>query len=184
MNHGHCGHALRRVRARRKLSQLELAQRAGTTQRHLSFIESGRSTPGRGLVIRLAESLELPLRERNDLLLAFDYAPAYPESNLQDPALLPVLAALQHILDGHLPFPAIIVNCGELVAANPAFQAFTDDVAPELLTPPINAYRLALHPRGLGPRICNLAEWALPTSPSPSSCSRPSCPPTMPPRPS
>ncbi|MBV8541159.1 MAG: helix-turn-helix domain-containing protein [Pseudonocardiales bacterium] len=153
--------ALRDVRARRNLSQLELALRAGTTQRHVSFIESGRSLPGRGMVIRLAESLELPLRERNDLLLASGFAPAYPETDMGDPALRPVLGALQHILDGHLPFPAIIVNRhGDVVAANAALTALTDGVAPELLTPPVNAYRLALHPKGIAPHIRNLTEWS------------------------
>jgi transcriptional regulator with XRE-family HTH domain len=153
--------ALRDVRTRRNLSQLELALRAGTTQRHLSFIESGRSLPGRNMVIRLAESLELPLRERNDLLLASGFAPAYPETDLADPALRPVLRALQHILDGHLPFPAIIVNRhGDLVAANTALAVLTKGVAPELLTPPINAYRLALHPKGIAPQIRNLTEWS------------------------
>ncbi len=153
--------ALREVRTRRNLSQLELALRAGTTQRHVSFIESGRSRPGRGMVIRLAESLELPLRERNDLLFASGFAPVYPETDLEDPALRPVLGALQHILDGHEPFPAIIVNRhGDLVAANTAIALLTDGVAPELLTPPINAYRLALHPKGIAPQIRNLTEWS------------------------
>jgi transcriptional regulator with XRE-family HTH domain len=153
--------ALRNVRTRRNLSQLELALRAGTTQRYVSFIESGRSHPGRGMVIRLAESLELPLRERNDLLLASGFAPVYPETDLEDPALRPVLDALQHILDGHLPFPAIIVNRhGDLVAANTAVAVLIDGVAPELLTPPINAYRLALHPQGIAPQIRNLTEWS------------------------
>lgn len=152
---------LRDVRTRRNLSQLELALRAGTTQRHVSFIESGRSLPGRGMVIRLAESLELPLRERNHLLLASGFAPAYPETDLRDPALRSVLGALQHILDGHLPFPAVIVNRrGDLVAANTALAVFTQEVAPELLTPPINAYRLALHPKGIASQIRNLTEWS------------------------
>jgi transcriptional regulator with XRE-family HTH domain len=152
---------LRAVRTRRHLSQLELALRAGTTQRYVSFIESGRSLPGRGMVIRLAESLELPLRERNDLLLASGFAPAYPETDLGDPALRPVLDALQHILDGHLPFPALIVDRhGDLVAANAALAVFTEGIAPELLTPPINAYRLALHPKGIASQVRNLTEWS------------------------
>jgi transcriptional regulator with XRE-family HTH domain len=103
-------HALRERRARRHLSRLDLALRAGTTQRHLSFIESGRSAPGRNMVVRLAESLELPLRERNELLLAAGYAPAYPESSLDDPALAPVRTAIGHILQGHLPYPALVVD--------------------------------------------------------------------------
>jgi transcriptional regulator with XRE-family HTH domain len=157
----HFPQALRERRARRRLSQLELALRAGTTQRHVSFMESGRSVPGRSMVVRLAESLELPLRERNDLLLAAGYAPAYAQTSLDDPALGPVLAALDHVLAGHLPYPAIVVDRhGDIVATNGAFGLLTEEVGPELLTPPINAYRLALHPRGLAPRILNFPAWA------------------------
>lgn len=153
--------ALRERRTRRRLSQLDLALRAGTTQRHLSFIESGRSSPGRNMVVRLAESLELPLRERNELLLAAGFAPAYPESRLDDPVLAPVRTAIDHILRGHLPYPALVVDRhGDLVAANTAFDVLTEGAAPELLGPGTNVYRLALHPDGLAPRIHNLAEWA------------------------
>jgi transcriptional regulator with XRE-family HTH domain len=153
--------ALRERRTRRRLSQLELALRAGTTQRHISFMESGRSVPGRTMVVRLAESLELPLRERNGLLLVAGYAPAYPETSLDDPGLAPVLTALEHILTAHLPYPAIVVDRrGDLVAANDAFGFLTDGVAAELLEPPVNVYRLALHPKGMAPRIMNFAEWA------------------------
>jgi transcriptional regulator with XRE-family HTH domain len=152
---------LRARRARRRLSQLELAVRAGTTQRHVSFMESGRSAPGRAMVVRLAESLELPLRERNDLLLAAGFAPAYPRTAWDDPALAPVRTALDHVLAGHLPYPAIIVDrVGDLVAANAAFAVLTEGVAAELLVAPVNAYRVALHPRGMAPRVVNLAEWA------------------------
>lgn len=153
--------ALRERRTRRRLSQLDLALRAGTTQRHVSFLESGRSEPGRAIVIRLAESLELPLRERNSLLLAAGYAPAYAQTPLNDPALAPVRSALNHILAGHLPYPAIVVDrYGDLVAANAAFDLVTEGAAPGLLEPPVNAYRLALHPEGLAPRIVNFGEWA------------------------
>ncbi|MFJ9709472.1 helix-turn-helix domain-containing protein [Streptomyces sp. NPDC101234] len=153
--------ALRERRVRRRLSQLDLALRAGTTQRHLSFIESGRSVPGRNMVVRLAESLELPLRERNELLLAAGYAPAYPESSLEAPELAPVRTAIDHILRGHLPCPALVVDRGgDLIAANPAFDLIAEGAAPELLGPGRNVYRLALHPDGLAPRIRNLAEWA------------------------
>ncbi|MEV0522052.1 helix-turn-helix transcriptional regulator [Streptomyces sp. NPDC050439] len=152
---------LRERRTRRHLSQLDLALRAGTTQRHLSFIESGRSAPGRNMVVRLAESLQLPLRERNELLLAAGYAPAYPESALDDPVLAPVRTAIDHILRGHLPYPALVVDRGgDLVAANSAFDLITEGADPELIGPGKNIYRLALHPRGLAPRIRNLAEWA------------------------
>src|SRR5262245_22663158 len=151
---------LRRWRSRRRWSQLDLAVRAGTTQRHLSYIEQGRSRPGRGMVVRLAESLELSLRERNDLLVAAGYAPIFPVSRLDDDALLAVREALDRILTGHLPYPAVVVRpYGELVAANAAFDLFTDGVAPHLLRPPINVLRLALHPEGVGPRVVNLPEW-------------------------
>jgi len=154
-------HALRERRTRRHLSQLDLVLRAGTTQRHLSFIESGRSAPGRDIVVRLAESLELPLRERNELLLAAGYAPAYPESSLDDPVLAPARTAIGHILTGHLPYPALVVDRhGDVVAANEALDLLTEGADPRLVGPGTNAYRLALHPHGMAPRILNFAEWA------------------------
>jgi transcriptional regulator with XRE-family HTH domain len=153
--------ALRERRTRRRLSQLELSLRAGTTQRHVSFLESGRSEPGREMVVRLAESLDLPLRERNSLLLAAGYAPAYPQTPLDDPALAPVHTALGHILAAHLPYPAIIIDRhGNLVAVNDGFGILTEGAAAELAGPAANAYRLALHPQGMAPRIVNFAEWA------------------------
>jgi transcriptional regulator with XRE-family HTH domain len=113
--------ALRGWRRRRRVSQLELALRAGTTQRHVSFVESGRSVPGRAMVIRLGEALEVPLRERNALLHAAGYAPAYGDAALDDAALAPVRDALERVLEGHLPYPAIIVDAvGDLVSANRA----------------------------------------------------------------
>ncbi|MFC6083259.1 helix-turn-helix domain-containing protein [Sphaerisporangium aureirubrum] len=152
---------LREWRGRRGVSQLELALRAGTTQRHVSFIESGRSAPGRGMVIRLAESLGMPLRERNVLLLAAGYAPAYPETRLGDPALAPVRTALEGILRGHQPYPAVIVDRhGDLVSANDAFWALAGDVAPGLLVPPVSVPRVLLDPGGMAPRIVNLDVWA------------------------
>lgn len=151
---------LRRWRTARRLSQLDLAIRAGTTQRHLSFIEQGRSQPGRDVVMRLAESLDLTLRERNDLLLAAGFAPAFPESPLDDVALRPVREALDTILDGHLPYPAMVVRPhGIFVTANRAFELFNEDVDPALLAPPANMFRHALHPDGLAPRVRNLPEW-------------------------
>jgi transcriptional regulator with XRE-family HTH domain len=151
---------LRRWRTARRLSQLELAVRAGTTQRHVSFIEQGRSRPGRSVVVRLAESMELTLRERNELLLAAGFAPAFPESPLDDEALRPVRRALDTILDGHLPYPAMVVRPhGILVTANRAFDVFHEGVDPALLAPPVNVFRLALHPGGLAPRVRNLPEW-------------------------
>jgi transcriptional regulator with XRE-family HTH domain len=154
--------ALREWRARRRLSQLELAVRAGTSQRHVSFIESGRSAPGRAMVVRLAESLEVPLRERNGLLLAAGYAPAYPETRLDAPELRPVRDALESILRGHHPYPAVVIDrYGDLVLSNAAFQTLTADLPPELRQArPVNVGRLLLHPRGLASRIVNLDEWA------------------------
>jgi transcriptional regulator with XRE-family HTH domain len=151
---------LRRWRSSRHLSQFELALRAGTTQRHLSFVERGRSRPGRTLVLRLAESLDLSLRERNQLLLSAGFAPRFPESPLDDAALRPVRAALDQILTGHLPYPAIVVRpYGELVAANAALDLLTAGASPALLRPPINVLRLAVHPDGMAPRVRNLHEW-------------------------
>ncbi|MDN3354576.1 helix-turn-helix transcriptional regulator [Actinomadura sp. DC4] len=151
---------LRRWRASRRWSQLELAVRAGTTQRHLSYIEQGRSRPGRGIVLRLAESLELSLRERNALLLTAGYAPVFAESRLDAPELAPVREAIDRILDGHLPYPAAVVRpYGELVAANAAIEVLTEGAAAHLLRPPVNVLRLALHPDGMARRVENLAEW-------------------------
>jgi transcriptional regulator with XRE-family HTH domain len=155
------GAALREWRTRRRLSQLDLSLLAGTTQRHLSFLEQGRSAPGRGVVIRLASSLDLTLRDQNALLLAAGFAPLYGETDPQAPVLASVLSALQHVLNGHLPYPAMVMGrYGILVAANEAFSILTDGAAPELLESPVNVLRLALHPDGMAPRILNLEEWA------------------------
>jgi transcriptional regulator with XRE-family HTH domain len=155
------GIALREWRERRRLSQLDLAVRAGTTQRHLSYLERGRSAPGRGMVIRLAESLDLPLRERNELLMTAGFVPAYPQTRVDDPALGVVRDALQRILDGHQPYPAIVIDrYGEIVARNKASDLLIEGAAPELLEPPINALRIALHPKGMAPRIRNAAQWS------------------------
>jgi len=151
---------LRRWRSARRWSQLELALRAGTTQRHLSFMEQGRSAPGRTMVVRLAETLELSLRERNALLLAAGYAPLFPESGLDDESLRPVREALLRVLDGHMPYPAVAVRrYGEVVAANDAVSVLAEGAADWLLEPPINVLRLAVHPSGMAPRVDNLAEW-------------------------
>ncbi|WP_326944462.1 MULTISPECIES: helix-turn-helix transcriptional regulator [unclassified Amycolatopsis] len=155
------GTALKDWRIRRHLSQLDLALRAGTTQRHVSFMESGRSLPGRGMVLRVAESLELPLRERNGLLYTAGFAPSYPETRLDSPAIKPVLDGLRRLLDGHRPYPAIVVDrYGVLVAKNDAFGLLTEGVAPELLEEPVDTLRLALHPEGMAPRVRNLDDWA------------------------
>ncbi len=150
--------ALKERRAARKVSQLELALKAGTTQRHLSFIESGRSAPGRDMVIRLTESLGLPLRERNQLLLKAGFAPAYPETPLDSADLAPVMTALTHILDAHMPYPALIVDrYGAIVGANAAQAMLAGDAPAHVRS---NAYRLALHPEGMAPRVGNFTDWA------------------------
>lgn len=151
---------LRMWRARRGLSQLDLSIRVGTTQRHLSFIEQGRSSPGRTMIVRLAESLELSLGDRNGLLTSAGFAPVFPESDLDGAELRPVREALDAILAGHEPYPAVVVRSGGvIVIANNAIDVLFEGVDPSLLETPINAYRLALHPRGMAPRIRNFAEW-------------------------
>jgi transcriptional regulator with XRE-family HTH domain len=151
---------LRRWRTSRRWSQFDLAMRAGTTQRYLSFMERGRSRPGRTMVLRLAESLGLSLRDRNGLLLAAGYAPVFPESRLDAPELRAVREALDRVLEGHMPYPAVVVRpYGEMVSANGAIAVLTDGVAPELLEPPVNLLRVALHPEGLARRVENLPEW-------------------------
>lgn len=151
---------LRHWRGLRRISQLDLAIRAETSQRYLSFLEQGRSHPGRTMVVRLSESLGLSLRERNTLLLAAGYAPAFPESALDAPELGAVREAVDTILHGHLPYPAVVTRpYGVLVAANAAFELLAEGAAPELLEPPLNVLRLALHPKGLAPRVLNMPEW-------------------------
>jgi transcriptional regulator with XRE-family HTH domain len=154
------GGELRRWRDARRISQLELATRAGTTQRHLSFVETGRSLPGRPLVLRLAESLDLSLRERNALLVAAGYAPAFSETNLDDPRMRPVREALHQVLAGHMPYPALVAGPrGQVVAANDAIDVLTEGAAPELLAGEVNVWRLALHPDGMAARVQNLDVW-------------------------
>src|SRR5918995_5787638 len=154
------GDLLREWRERRRLSQLALALDAEVSTRHLSFLETGRARPSREMLLRLTERLEVPLRERNTMLLAAGFAPAYPERDLDDPALGVARAAIDRVLAGHEPFPALAVDRSwTLVAANRVVPALLTGVAPELLQPPINVLRLSLHPEGLAARIANLPEW-------------------------
>jgi transcriptional regulator with XRE-family HTH domain len=154
------GPLLRDWRRRRRLSQLDLALEAGVSARHLSFVETGRSRPSADMVLHLAEQLEVPLRERNQLLLAAGYAPRYGSRSLDDPDLAQVRDAVGHVLAGHEPYPALAVDrCWNLVMSNGALGPLLEGVAPELLVPPVNCIRLALHPDGLAPRILNLGEW-------------------------
>ena len=156
------GSLLRDWRQRRRMSQMDLSLEAEVSTRHLSFVETGRSKPSRELVLHLAEHLDVPLRERNALLLAAGYAPSYAQSPLDAGAMAPVRAALDAILAGHEPFPAIVVDRRwDLVTANrPAFTLLAEGVDPALLAPPINTLRLVLHPDGLAPRVANLGEYS------------------------
>jgi transcriptional regulator with XRE-family HTH domain len=155
------GQSLRGYRRLRRLSQLDLALRADTTQRHVSFVENGRSVPGRDLVVRLGTALELPLRDQNALLLAAGYAPLLPESDPDGSSVRPVVSALQRILDGHRPFPAFVMDrYGDVLAANDAVAVLTEGADPALHRGRWNAYRLALHPRGIAPRVRNLVHWS------------------------
>jgi transcriptional regulator with XRE-family HTH domain len=154
------GPLLRDWRQRRRRSQLDLALDAGVSARHVSFVETGRSRPSADMVLALAEQLEVPLRDRNQLLLAAGYAPLYGERPLDDPDMTPVREALELVLRGHEPYPAAVVDrWWEMVAANSAIAVLTEGVAPELLAPPANVMRVALHPDGMAPRIVNFAEW-------------------------
>ena len=154
------GPLLRDWRRRRRRSQMDLALDAGVSARHVSFVESGRSRPSAEMVVRLAEQLEVPLRDRNELLLAAGYAPLYGERPLDDPEMTPVREALELVLRGHEPYPAAVVDrWWEMVAANVGIALLTEGVAPELLEPPVNVMRVALHPEGMAPRIVNFGEW-------------------------
>ncbi|HEY8564938.1 MAG TPA: helix-turn-helix transcriptional regulator [Beijerinckiaceae bacterium] len=155
------GDLLRIWRQRRRLSQLDLALDADISQRHLSFVESGRATPSREMVLRLAAQLDVPLRERNALLLAAGYAPTYRERSLDDPDLLPARRAIDLLLKAQEPYPALAVDRRwTMVAANAVVPLLLAGVADaSLLQPPVNVLRLSLHPGGLAPAIVNLPEW-------------------------
>ncbi|MDP9117565.1 MAG: helix-turn-helix transcriptional regulator [Actinomycetota bacterium] len=154
------GELLREWRERRRLSQLALAIQAEISTRHLSFVETGRSRPTSEMILRLTEQLEVPLRERNALLLAGGYAPAYRQHTLGEPELDTIRAALRRVLTAHEPYPAVVVNrWWDLLEANAAVSLLTDGCAPHLLEPPVNVLRLSLHPEGMAKRIVNLDEW-------------------------
>jgi transcriptional regulator with XRE-family HTH domain len=154
------GSQLREWRTRRRLSQLELALEAGVSARHVSFIETGRSRPSAEMVLHLADRLEVPLRERNQLLLAAGHAPRYSARSLADPELAAVRSAVSRVLAAHEPYPALAVDrAWNLVASNGALGPLLDGVSDWLLAPPVNVLRLALHPEGLAPRVLNLGEW-------------------------
>jgi transcriptional regulator with XRE-family HTH domain len=151
------GHLLRQWRQQRRMSQLDLALSAEVSSRHLSFIETGRSAPSREMILHLARQLGLPLREQNRLLQAAGYAPAYSELALDAPGMDPVRAAVRQLLNGHEPYPATLLDWRwNVVDRNAATDLFLEDIAPDLLAPPINVMRLCLHPAGLAPRIVDL----------------------------
>ncbi len=154
------GDHLREWRQRRRLSQLDLALDAEISTRHLSFLETGRAQPSRDMVMLLAEQLEVPLRERNVLLMAAGFAPVFVERALDDPALTAARRAIDLILKGHEPYPALVIDLRwNLVAANSAVPPLMEGAAAHLLAGQVNVMRLALHPEGLAPRIANFAEW-------------------------
>src|SRR5215510_6330946 len=154
------GELLRQWRERRRISQLDLSIEADISSRHLSFVETGRSQPSRDMVLRLVDTLDVPLRERNHLLLAAGYAPVYGEAALDAPQMAAVRQAIRLVLKAHEPFPAVVVDRGwNLVDANATIELHTTGVTPRLLEPPVNVLRLTLHPDGIAPRIVNLGEW-------------------------
>ncbi|RPE38745.1 DNA-binding XRE family transcriptional regulator [Streptomyces sp. Ag109_O5-1] len=154
------GPLLRAWRERRRVSQLELALRADSSARHISFIETGRARPSEEMVLRLAEHLDVPVRERNALLLAAGYAPHYPETPLDDPALDALRDGMERLIGGYEPYPALVVDATyTVVAANRGIAMLLEGVPESLLAPAPNAMRLTLHPEGLAPRIRNLCEW-------------------------
>lgn len=155
------GTLLREWRTRRRRSQLDLSVDVGVSTRHLSFVETGRSRPSPELVQALAENLEVPLRERNRLLLAAGYAPRYSERPLDDPSMHHVRASLERLLEAHHPFPGVVIDRRwDVVLANPAALLLTEGLPDELLAPTINVFRVCLHPDGLARRTLNFGEWA------------------------
>jgi transcriptional regulator with XRE-family HTH domain len=158
---GGAGELLREWRNRRRMSQLDLALEASVSARHLSFVETGRARPSREMVLTLAEHLQVPLREQNALLLAAGFAPAFSEMDLEEQQMSPVRDALSAILEGHEPYPAVIVDREwEIVSSNSAAGLLLEGVSEELVSPPANALRITLHPDGLSPRILNFDEWS------------------------
>ncbi|CAM5782625.1 MAG: helix-turn-helix transcriptional regulator [Burkholderiales bacterium] len=155
------GPLLRAWRERRKLSQMALALDVGVSPRHLSFVETGRSRPSAELLLSMSEHLAVPLRQRNELLLAAGYAPRYSETRLDAPGLDAVRSALQRLLDAHEPYPGLALDrCGNVVLANAAAQRMTALLPPALRQPTLNIYRASLHPEGFAAATHNFADWA------------------------
>src|SRR3954449_4740404 len=160
--HGRVGLQLREWRERRRRTQLDVALDAGISTRHLSFVETGRSKPGRDMLLQVLRELDVPFREQNELLLAAGHAPAFPVRGLDDPDLAPVRDALDLVLREHEPYPAVAFDRHwDLVAANDVMWAMARrlDIDAALLEPPMNILRVGLHPDGMAPYLANLAEW-------------------------
>lgn len=140
---------------------MDLAFDVGVSPRHLSFVETGRSRPSPELVLALADRLEVPLRESNAMLLAAGYAPRYPETSLDAPAMARITAALQRLLDTHDPYPGVVIDrCWNVLLTNRAANALVSGLPGELLGPPLNVFRICLHPGGLAGVTTNFPEWA------------------------
>ena len=155
------GPLVKEWRQRRHLSQLDLAVGVGVSTRHLSFVETGRAKPSVELLITLATHLDVPLREQNQLLLAAGYAPRFTERSLEDSSMRTVRASIQRMLDAHQPYPGIVVDRQwNIVLTNAAALALVADLPEHLLTPPLNVFRLGLHPDGMWSRTTNGHEWA------------------------
>lgn len=155
------GPLLRDWRGRRRRSQMDLALEAGVSPKHLSFVETGRAKPSRELLMTLAQHLDVPLRERNDLLLAAGFAPRYHETPIDDPSMQRVRASLERLLQTHDPYPGVVLDRRwNIVLANQAAGALVAAVEPALLAPTMNIFRISLHPNGMAARTLNFAEWA------------------------
>lgn len=155
------GPLVREWRVRRRRSQLDLALDVGVSARHLSFVETGRSKPSPELLLSLADHLEVPLRDRNIFLLAAGYAPRYKQTPLDDPSMANIMSALQQLLDGHHPYPGVVIDrCWNVILANGAAARLTASLPAELTGPPLNVFRACLHPEGLAAQTLNLKDWA------------------------
>lgn len=173
------GTLLREWRQRRRLSQLDLAHLAGTSARHLSYVENGRSLPSRDMVLRLSETLEVPLRDVNQILLGAGHAPAYDDSRTDRVAMRTLLDTLDLVLDTYDPWPALVLDDHfDIVANNAAVGRLLTLIDADLLDPPINVVRVTLHPRGLSQHITNIAQWRAHCCASCVAMLRPRPPPT------
>jgi transcriptional regulator with XRE-family HTH domain len=156
------GEIVKEWRELRRLSQLDLAVEAEISQKHLSFIESGRSAPSREMLLHIADHLDVPLRERNAMLLTAGFAPAFPDRSLNDPSVALAKASVERVLSAHEPFPALAFDRHwNLVIANQAVWSLLQAASEDLLKAPVNILRVSLHPAGLAPYIANIREWRL-----------------------